>query len=364
MAFSRTSGRGRFRELMRRARTSRFSRASGWIGFVEHLVHDLAEGWRGAALGEGPQGGQRFWSPHPPQRAHPGLEEIQILLVPEEAPDDGTPFRPGEVVAELQGEVLQFHRARDAMADWCFDGTDEMAKKKGGWRRRILLGLAWMVGAGIAVCVLLVLVFRFVPVPVSGLMVQRRLEGWSGHKPYTSHHRWVPLEEISPSLGVAVIAAEDQTFTEHFGFDWQAIEKAVQHNEHSRRKRGASTVSQQTAKNLFLWNSRSWTRKGLEAWFTLLIEVGWSKKRILEVYLNIVEFGDGVYGAEAAARTYFGKPAKRLTPSEAALLAAVLPNPRKFRANAPNDYVRGRQAWILNQMRQLGGEQLVKDLES
>jgi monofunctional biosynthetic peptidoglycan transglycosylase len=161
---------------------------------------------------------------------------------------------------------------------------------------------------------------------------------------------------------VAVIAAEDQNFTEHFGFDWQAIEKAVQHNEHSRRKRGASTVSQQTAKNLFLWNSRSWTRKGLEAWFTLLIEVGWSKKRILEVYLNIVEFGDGVYGAEAAARTFFGKPAKRLTPSEAALLAAVLPNPHRFHASAPSDYIRGRQAWILNQMRQLGGDQVVKDL--
>jgi monofunctional glycosyltransferase len=239
-----------------------------------------------------------------------------------------------------------------------------MANRKGGWLRRILLGLAWLAVGFIAFCALLVLVLRFVPVPVSGLMIQRRVESWSSDKPYGSHHRWVPLEEISPSLGAAVIAAEDQNFTEHFGFDWQAIEKAVQHNEHSRRKRGASTVSQQTAKNLFLWNSRSWTRKGLEAWFTLLIEAEWSKKRILEVYLNIVEFGDGIYGAEAAARTYFGKPAKRLTPSEAALLAAVLPNPRKFRANAPSEYIRGRQAWILNQMRHLGGEQLVKDLES
>lgn len=234
--------------------------------------------------------------------------------------------------------------------------------KKRGWMRRILLGLAWAVGLFLALNIVLVLVFRFVPVPVSGLMVQRRIEAWTGGKPYTSRHRWVPLEEISPSLGAAVIAAEDQTFTEHFGFDWQAIEKAVQHNEHSRRKRGASTVSQQTAKNLFLWNSRSWTRKGFEAWFTLLIEAGWSKRRILEVYLNIVEFGDGVYGAEAAARTYFGKSAKRLTPSEAALLAAVLPNPRKFHANAPSEYLRGRQAWILSQMRQLGGEQAVKVL--
>ncbi len=239
-----------------------------------------------------------------------------------------------------------------------------MTRGKGGWRRRILLCLAWLVGGFLALCLLLVLVFRFVPVPTSGLMLQRRVESWSGDRPYTARHRWVPLEEISPSLGVAVIAAEDQNFADHFGFDWQAIEKAVQHNETSRRKRGASTVSQQTAKNLFLWSSRSWTRKGLEAWFTLLIEAGWSKKRILEVYLNIVEFGDGVYGAEAAARTYFGKPAKRLTPSEAALLAAVLPNPRKFHANAPSDYIRGRQTWILNQMRQLGGDQVVKDLEA
>jgi monofunctional biosynthetic peptidoglycan transglycosylase len=239
-----------------------------------------------------------------------------------------------------------------------------MAKKKRGWGGRILVVLSWMVGLFLGLTLLLVLVFRWVPVPVSALMVQRRVESWSGDRPYVSHHRWVPLEDISPSLGAAVIAAEDQNFPDHFGFDWEAIQKAIQHNEHSRRKRGASTVSQQTAKNLFLWNSRSWVRKGAEAWFTLALETGWSKKRILEVYLNIVEFGDGVYGAEAAARTYFGKPAKRLTPSEAALLAAVLPNPRKFRANAPSDYIRGRQAWILGQMRQLGGEQLVREMEA
>jgi monofunctional biosynthetic peptidoglycan transglycosylase len=237
-----------------------------------------------------------------------------------------------------------------------------MGKQKGGWRRRILLGLAWIVGGFVLACVAAVVLLRFVPVPVSALMVQRRLESWSDGRPYDSRHRWVALEDISPSLGAAVIAAEDQTFPDHFGFDWQAIEKAIQHNERSRRKRGASTVSQQTAKNLFLWNSRSWARKGMEAWFTLLIEAGWSKRRILEVYLNIVEFGDGIYGAEAAARTFFGKPAKRLTASESALLAAVLPNPRKFRANAPSEYLRGRQAWILNQMRQLGGDQMVKDL--
>lgn len=237
-------------------------------------------------------------------------------------------------------------------------------KQRRGWVKRILMGAGLAAGCFAVLSLLPVLVFRFVPVPVSALMVQRRVESWSSDRPYASRHRWVPLEEIAPCLGVAVIAAEDQTFPDHFGFDWQAIEKAVQHNEKSRRKRGASTVSQQTAKNLFLWNARSWTRKGAEAWFTLLLEAGWSKKRILEVYLNIVEFGDGVYGAEAAARTYFGKPAKRLTPSEAALLAAVLPNPRKFRANAPSEYLRGRQAWILGQMRQLGGDQMMRDLEA
>jgi monofunctional biosynthetic peptidoglycan transglycosylase len=163
-------------------------------------------------------------------------------------------------------------------------------------------------------------------------------------------------------MGVAVIAAEDQNFPDHFGFDWKAIEKAVAHNERSRKKRGASTVSQQTAKNLFLWESRSWVRKGFEVYFTLLLEATWSKRRILEVYLNIVEFGDGVYGVEAASNKYFGKHAKALTQSEAALLAAVLPSPLRLRADAPSSYVRGRQDWILNQMRMLGGAQVVKAL--
>ena len=236
-----------------------------------------------------------------------------------------------------------------------------MVKKK-GWGRRLLRTGLWIGGGFLLFTASLVLVFRFVPVGFSALMAERRLSAWSEGHPYTARHRWVPLEEISPNMGVAVIAAEDQNFPEHFGFDWKAIEKAYVHNEHSRRKRGASTVSQQTAKNLFLWESRSWVRKGFEVWFTLLLESEWSKRRILEVYLNVVEFGDGIYGVEAASRAYFGKPASRLTPSEAALLAAVLPNPHKYRVNAPSDYVRGRQAWILNQMRQLGGGQVVKEL--
>lgn len=222
--------------------------------------------------------------------------------------------------------------------------------------------MALLAGAFLVSSASLVLFFRFIPVPFSALMVQRRIESWFSSKPYTSRHDWVPLEDIAPSMGVAVIAAEDQNFPEHFGFDWKAIEKAVEHNEHSRRKRGASTVSQQTAKNLFLWETRSWVRKGFEAYFTLLIELSWSKSRILEIYLNIVEFGDGVYGVEAASQTFFGKPAKKLRPSEAALLAAVLPNPHRYRAAAPSGYVRGRQSWILGQMSALGGPALMKSL--
>ncbi|HEX9081972.1 MAG TPA: monofunctional biosynthetic peptidoglycan transglycosylase, partial [Holophagaceae bacterium] len=170
-----------------------------------------------------------------------------------------------------------------------------MVKKK-GWGRRLLRTGLWIGGGFLLFTASLVLVFRFVPVGFSALMAERRLSAWSEGHPYTARHRWVPLEEISPNMGVAVIAAEDQNFPEHFGFDWKAIEKAYVHNEHSRRKRGASTVSQQTAKNLFLWESRSWVRKGFEVWFTLLLESEWSKHRILEVYLNIVEFGDGIYG--------------------------------------------------------------------
>jgi monofunctional biosynthetic peptidoglycan transglycosylase len=208
----------------------------------------------------------------------------------------------------------------------------------------------------------LVLLLRFVPVPFSALMLQRRAEAWAGHKPYSAQHRWMPLEKIAPAMGVAVIAGEDQNFEDHFGFDWQAIEKAIAHNEHSRKKRGASTVSQQTAKNLFLWESRSWARKGCEVYFTLLLETLWPKRRILEVYLNIVEFGDGVYGVEAASRKFFARPAAALNPGQAALLAAVLPNPHRYRADAPSPYLRGRQEWILQQMRQLGGDQVVKSL--
>ncbi|KAA1048048.1 monofunctional biosynthetic peptidoglycan transglycosylase [Pseudocitrobacter sp. 73] len=217
------------------------------------------------------------------------------------------------------------------------------------WRIALVLVLFW--GGGIAL-------FSFVPVPFSAVMVERQLSAWlSGDFHYVAHSDWVSMDEISPWMGLAVIAAEDQKFPEHWGFDVQAIEKALSHNERNENRiRGASTLSQQTTKNLLLWDGRSWLRKGLEAGLTVGIETVWSKKRILTVYLNIAEFGEGTFGVEAAAQRYFHKSASRLTMSEAALLAAVLPNPLRFKADAPSGYVRSRQAWILRQMRQLGGE--------
>lgn len=232
-----------------------------------------------------------------------------------------------------------------------------MSKRRSplAWVKRVLLRLVlffvvlW--GGGIAL-------FSVLPVPFSAVMVERQLGAWlTGNFSYVAHSDWTSMDEISPWMGLAVIAAEDQKFPEHWGFDVAAIEKALAHNERNEtRVRGASTLSQQTAKNLFLWDGRSWLRKGLEAGLTVGIETVWSKKRILTVYLNIAEFGEGVFGVEAAAQRYFNKPASRLTMSEAALLAAVLPNPIRFKANAPSGYVRSRQAWILRQMRQLGGE--------
>lgn len=221
---------------------------------------------------------------------------------------------------------------------------------------RVVVVLAVFWGGGIAL-------FSVMPVPFSAVMVERQLGAWlSGDFGYVAHSDWVSMDEISPWMGLAVIAAEDQKFPDHWGFDVTAIEKALAHNERNENRiRGASTLPQQTAKNLFLWDGRSWVRKGLEAGLTLGMETVWSKKRILTVYLNIAEFGDGIFGVEAAAQRYFHKPASRLSLSEAALLAAVLPNPLRFKANAPSGYVRNRQAWIMRQMRQLGGESFMRE---
>lgn len=228
------------------------------------------------------------------------------------------------------------------------------------WLKRILFRVVLVLvvfwGGGIAL-------FSVLPVPFSAVMVERQLGAiFSGNFHYLAHSDWVSMDEMTPWMGLAVIAAEDQKFPDHWGFDVGAIEKALAHNERNENRiRGASTLSQQTAKNLFLWDGRSWLRKGLEAGLTVGIETVWSKKRILTVYLNIAEFGEGTFGVEAASQRYFHKPASKLTMSEAALLAAVLPNPIKFRADAPSGYIRSRQAWILRQMRQLGGEEFMRD---
>ena len=219
------------------------------------------------------------------------------------------------------------------------------------WRWTWRLALAWVLGS-----VALVLLFRFVPVGYSGFMLERQISAWfAGERDFRLRQRWVPLRDVSRELPIALVAAEDQKFPLHHGFDVEAIREAIEDAEDGERLRGASTISQQTAKNLFLWNGRSFVRKGLEAYFTVLIELCWPKQRILEVYLNVAEFGDGIYGAAAASDVYFRKTAGALTAREAALLAAVLPNPRRLRVDKPSAYVQRRAAWIERQARQLGG---------
>ena len=212
--------------------------------------------------------------------------------------------------------------------------------------------MKWIVAAFFASTILSVVLFRFLPVWVTPLMVIRCCQQVSDGKKLKLSHDWEPLENISPSLPVAVMASEDARFLEHHGFDYKAIEHAAKRNrEHpEKRKLGASTITQQTAKNVFLWPGRSWVRKGFEAYFTVLIELLWSKERIMEVYLNSIEMGDGIYGAQAVAEEHFGKDAKDLSRSECALIAATLPNPRKFSSKSPSAYMLKRQARILREM--------------
>lgn len=209
-----------------------------------------------------------------------------------------------------------------------------------------------------------VLALRWFNPPITAFIIRDRLAANSaGDKTYSYRHRWVDWQQISPQMKVAVIASEDQTFPDHNGFDFKSINKALDDRERGRRVRGASTISQQVAKNLFLWPGQNWIRKGLEAYFTLLIETLWPKQRILEVYLNIAEFGKGVFGCGAASDVFFRKPAARLNTYDAALLAAVLPNPKRMRANSPTRYVRSRQQWIVSQMRGIGGTSLLQRLD-
>lgn len=230
-------------------------------------------------------------------------------------------------------------------------GLESPRPRRWRWKLLLWLPLLFVVGS-----VLQVAILRFVDPPLSTVMLWRYGEALGeGDWGYRLHYQWRDLEQMAPSLPISLVAAEDQRFPQHNGFDLKAIEKARDHNARGGRLRGASTISQQVAKNLFLWQGRSWVRKGLEVWYTLLIETLWPKSRILEMYANIAEFGDGIYGAQAAARQYWNKDASRLTPVESARLAAVLPAPRRYSAAKPGPYVQRRAAWIQRQARQLGG---------
>jgi monofunctional biosynthetic peptidoglycan transglycosylase len=225
-----------------------------------------------------------------------------------------------------------------------------------GKRRMRLRWLLWAPLVLMVFSVLQVAVLRFVDPPLSMVMASDQVGRWI-HGPDRSMvaYAWVDGRQMAGCLGVSLVAAEDQQFPFHHGFDLDAIAKARNYNARGGKVRGASTISQQVAKNLFLWHGRSWLRKGLEAWYTALIELMWPKSRIIEVYANIAEFGDGVYGAQAASRRFFGRDAQRLNAGQCARLAAVLPAPRRYDAANPGPYVRRRAQWIERQVRQLGG---------
>jgi monofunctional biosynthetic peptidoglycan transglycosylase len=214
----------------------------------------------------------------------------------------------------------------------------------------VLKLILWFVG----ISLFLVVLFKFIPVVFTPLMVIRAIENKFAGKEVFFSHDWEPIDKISMNLQKAVIASEDGNFLTHNGFDFTAMQKAYKSNERGRRIKGGSTISQQTAKNVFLWQGRSYFRKGLEAYFTVLIEMIWGKERIMEVYLNSIEMGDGVYGAQAATEHWYRKDASSLTPIQAAGIAAILPNPRKYKATSSSSYINNRKAKIVRVMRQVG----------
>lgn len=217
-------------------------------------------------------------------------------------------------------------------------------------KRFIWKAMLWFFGLSI----LSVIVFKWVPVPFTPLMITRAIDQKIDGKEMTCSHDWEPIENISTNLQKAVIASEDGNFLKHSGFDFTAMQKAFKNNNRGRKLKGGSTISQQTAKNVFLWQGRSYVRKGLEAYFTVLIELIWGKERIMEVYLNSIEMGEGVYGAEAAAKYWYKTDAKSLTKKQAAGIAAILPNPRKFKASNSSSYIEKRKGKIVKVMRHIG----------
>jgi monofunctional biosynthetic peptidoglycan transglycosylase len=224
----------------------------------------------------------------------------------------------------------------------------------GGLFKLVLRTLKFVFIVFVAGSIFFVILFRFVNPPVTWLMLQRGFERKAAGKEWKIDKQWRSFDEIAPSMKRAAVAAEDQSFLENHGFDFRAIEKAIKKNAKSKKLIGGSTISQQTAKNVFLWPGRSMIRKGFEAWFTLLMETFWSKKRIMEVYLNVIEMGDGIYGVEAASQAYFHKPASQLTNHEAAAIAVIFPSPLKWSATKPTRYLRHRQYLIMKNMRRLG----------
>ncbi|MGA0559633.1 monofunctional biosynthetic peptidoglycan transglycosylase [Larkinella sp. VNQ87] len=230
------------------------------------------------------------------------------------------------------------------------------------WLERIGRFVAKFVLLALLISVGWVILLKYLPVSFTPLMISRKLEASSNDQDSKLYKDWTPYEEISKEMALAVIASEDQAFPTHWGFDFDEIQDAIKENQRRKRPRGASTISQQVAKNVFLWNGRSYIRKGLEVYFTFLIELIWGKERILEVYLNVAETGPLTFGVEAASRRYYGHSAQYLTRTEAARIAAVLPNPRLFSIKKPSAYTQRRTRQIARQMRYLGGQSYLKKL--
>ena len=229
-----------------------------------------------------------------------------------------------------------------------------MSKNKNSFGKRVLRFIKWILAFFFSSTILAVVFYRFVPVPVTPLMVIRCVEQVRDGKTMKLHHSWTSLENMSADMPVAVMASEDQRFLIHHGLDEKAIKQAVKDNKKRKHKRGGSTITQQTAKNVFLWPNSTWVRKGFETYFTVLIELFWSKQRIMEVYLNSIEMGDGIYGVKAVAKEHFGKSPDKLTRSDCALIAATLPRPLKYNSKHPTPYLRKRTKQIERQMKFVG----------
>jgi monofunctional biosynthetic peptidoglycan transglycosylase len=238
-------------------------------------------------------------------------------------------------------------------------------KKKITFSQKLNHFLKWLLKFAIILFVLTILIvfsMRWINPITSSIMIQRQISSFINGDFELVNYHWVNYDDISKYMPIAIVAAEDQNFPNHFGFDFKQIEKAIKQNKKGKRIRGASTITQQVAKNLFLWEGKSFIRKGIEAYFTILIELLWDKKRTLEVHMNIAEYGKNIFGVGIASLSYYKIPPEKISMSQAALLAAVLPNPLKYSVVKPSGYVRARQNWIINQISALGGPDYLKDI--